>query len=623
MNGMSFLCVGPEPDPAATAQVWVSRRVILPGEAAPIPAAVVVRNGRIDAVLVPPADLPADLIVRDFGEWVLLPGLVDGHVHLNEPGRTDWEGAETGTRAAAFGGVTTLVDMPLNSSPVTTTVAALREKQAAIAGKCAVNVYFHAGIVPGNAGEIPALLEAGVVGVKAFLVHSGIDEFPAATEADLRAVMPLLQARNIPLLVHCETESCSAPSAHGATRYADYLRSRPPDWEIDAIGLVLRLCEETGCRVHIVHLSAAGALPLLQKAREAGLPVTVETAPHYLFFVSETIPDRDTRYKCAPPIRDTANREALWGGLRDGSIDLIQTDHSPCPPAMKGMETGDFGAAWGGIASIQLGLSVVWTEAARRGFSLSDVARWMATNPACALGLTDKGAIRVGADADMVVFDPEMEWTVDANRLFHRHPVTPYDGKTLRGRVRAVFVGGREVVSESLTHLNSLPAEEAAAAFLRCCGSSVWARGMAAARPFPDQAALASAAERGFDALTPDDWQEAFAHHPEIGDVSRLREKFADTAAWASGEQAGTASASEATLHALSDGNRAYRERFGFVFLVCATGKSADEMLTLLRERLPHDAATEARIAADEQRKITHLRLSRLLGDTAELLAGR
>jgi allantoinase len=403
--------------------------------------AVVVRDGRIVDVL--QGERGESLKGDDYGDLAILPGMVDVHVHVNEPGRTEWEGFETATRAAAAGGVTTFVDMPLNASPVTTNVPALEQKLAAARGKLAVDVAFHGGLVPGNAADIEPLIDAGVVGIKAFLVHSGIDEFPNATEADLRAAMPVLARRGIPLLVHAELDDSGPPPA--GRSYASYLVSRPRDWENRAVRLAISLCREYGARVHVVHLSSSDVLAELRSAKAEGLPLTVETCAHYLVFEAETIRDGDTRFKCAPPIRERENREKLWEGLRDGTIDLIASDHSPCPPAMKGLEHGDFSRAWGGISSLQLGLPAVWPEASRRGFGLTDVARWMSAAPAALVGLSHKGAIRVGADADLVAFDPNSSWTVSGERLLHRHPVTPYDGMEVAGSVRATYVRGRKV----------------------------------------------------------------------------------------------------------------------------------------------------------------------------------
>ena len=422
-----------------------SRRVVTPEGVRE--AAVVIDAGRIVAV-VPPDQIPGPLPVTDLGDDVLMPGLVDTHVHINEPGRAEWEGWETGTRAAAAGGVTTLVDMPLNSTPVTTTAAALAAKAASARGRGRVDVGFHGGLVPGNAGHIEELLDGGVFGIKAFLVPSRMDDFLNATEGDLRAVMPLLAARGVPLLVHAELAG-DAPAPTDPRRYADYLASRPRAWEQQAIEMMIGLCAEYRCPVHIVHLASADAVPALRAARAAGLPLTVETGPHYLFFESGDIADGDTRFKCAPPIRERENRERLWEALREGVIDTIASDHSPCPPEMKALEMGDFEWAWGGISSLQLGLPIVWTGARSRGFGLDDVAEWMCRAPARAVGLGDrKGAIAPGADADFVVWDPEASFPVTPDRLHHRHTMTPYEGVTLAGEVRQTWLRGAKIYQE-------------------------------------------------------------------------------------------------------------------------------------------------------------------------------
>jgi allantoinase len=425
-----------------------SRQVALPDGVRE--ASVVVRGGRIAAV-VEGAEAPAAAERVDAGDLWLLPGLVDTHVHMNEPGRTEWEGFASATRAAAAGGITTLVDMPLNSTPATTTVEALEAKRAAAAATCTVDVGFWGGVVPGNAGELDLLAAAGVLGFKCFMVASGVDDFPAVDEADLRRAMPILARLGRPLLVHAELpEPIAAATAAVAGRetrhYATWLASRPPAAEVEAIRLVLKLCAETGCRVHVVHLSAADTLPDLLRARAQGLPVTVETCPHYLAFDAEEIGEGATAFKCAPPIRERENRVRLWQALREGAIDLIASDHSPAPPALKKLESGDFMAAWGGIASLELALSAVWTAARAHGSTPADLARWMAKGPARLAGLGGrKGVIAPGADADLIVWDPDAEWTVRGAALRHRHPLTPYEGRALRGAVRTTFVRGRRV----------------------------------------------------------------------------------------------------------------------------------------------------------------------------------
>jgi allantoinase len=424
-------------------QFIASARIVTPdGER---DGAVVVRDGRIERII-GRSEIPSGVPLDDHGDLPILPGLVDVHVHVNEPGRTEWEGFETATRAAAAGGITTIVDMPLNSSPVTTTVEALRQKLSAAAGKLRVDVAFHAGLVPGNVDQIEPLIDAGVVGVKAFLVHSGIDDFPNATESDLRAAMPILARRGVPLLVHAEL---AGPAPPPGKSYASYLASRPRDWENRAVRLLIALCRAYRCPVHIVHLSSADVLDELRDAKSDGLPLTVETCPHYLVFEAGQIADGETRFKCAPPIREVENRERLWQGLADGIIDMIASDHSPCPPAMKQLETGDFARAWGGISSLQIGLRAVWTKAHRRGFSLADIARWMAVAPAKLIGLDQrKGTICPGAEADLVVFDPQARQIVRGAGLFHRHKLTPYEGLELVGRVHTTYLRGRRIYDD-------------------------------------------------------------------------------------------------------------------------------------------------------------------------------
>jgi allantoinase len=391
----------------------------------------------------------------DADDLVVSPGLVDTHVHVNEPGRTEWEGFDTATRAAAAGGVTTIVDMPLNSIPATTTVDALYKKRRAAQGKCHVDVAFWGGVVPGNAADLDGLVDAGVRGFKCFLVPSGVDEFPAVGERDLRAAMPILVRRGIPLLVHAESPAhLNLPQATPATpatrsTYSNYLATRPPEAEVEAIRLMARLAQEFHARVHIVHVASAEAADEVARSKAAGAPITAETCPHYLTFAAEEVPDGATEFKCAPPIREARHREALWDALAAGTLDLAATDHSPAPPALKC--TGDFMGAWGGIASLELSLAVVWTsarevETSQLRFDLCSLARWMSEAPARLAGLDDrKGRIAPGYDADLVVWDPDAEWTVEADRLQQRHKLTPYAGRRLRGRVQTTFVRGTPV----------------------------------------------------------------------------------------------------------------------------------------------------------------------------------
>lgn len=422
-----------------------STRVVLPSGVQP--ATVYVRDTRIDRVVMnEPAHLqPPTSDIHDVGDLVVMPGIVDTHVHVNEPGRTEWEGFETATAAAAAGGITTIVDMPLNSVPATTRLWALEAKQYA-ARHAPVEVLFWGGVVPGNAGDLDALADNGVPGFKCFLTPSGVEEFGSVEESDLRLALPTLQRRGRPLLVHAEWPASlkPIPAAANTRVYATWLESRPARAEVDAITLLIDLCRVFRAHIHIVHLSAAEALPMLRAAREEGLPLTVETCPHYLTFCAEEIPDEATLFKCAPPIRGRDNRDALWRALVDGDIDLIATDHSPCPPALKG--DGDFLRAWGGIAALELSLPAVWTGASARGVALERVARWLSLAPARLAGLEGrKGSIAAGKDADLVVWDPEAEFVVDERRLHQRHKRTPYAGLTLRGRVMETHARGRVV----------------------------------------------------------------------------------------------------------------------------------------------------------------------------------
>jgi allantoinase len=418
--------------------MWIrSERVVVPGR---IEAACIeIRDGRIAAIS--PHEHAAEI---DVGDRAILPGLVDTHVHVNEPGRTEWEGFTTATRAAAAGGYTTLVDMPLNNLPETTTVENLRAKESAARGKCMVDYGFWGGVVADNQQHIAALADAGVLGYKSFLVNPGIDGFTMVDRQQLERAMTAVARTGLPLLVHAELpEFLDSTQSGDWNRYATYLASRPDAAEVEAIRLMIDLSRKYGCRVHIVHLASAQALADLKTARAEGLPISVETCPHYLHFAAEEIADGSTVHKCAPPIRPRANQERLWQALMDGDIDLIATDHSPCMPEMK---RGNFQEAWGGIASLQLALSVVWTDMRRRSLPLTHIARWMSEQPAKLAGLSHrKGAIEVGRDADLMVFDPTATWKIDASKLQHRHPNTPYDGETLDGVVEMTFVRGEKV----------------------------------------------------------------------------------------------------------------------------------------------------------------------------------
>jgi len=431
-----------------------SNRVVTPNGV--VDATVVIKNGLIEQVV--PGFIENAL---DVGDKVLMPGIVDPHVHINEPGRTEWEGFDTATRAAMAGGITTLVDMPLNSSPVTTTVKAFDEKLESTRNKLHVNCGFWGGVIPGNETEIEPLIEKGVLGFKAFLIHSGIDEFPNVKEQDLRKVMPIIAKHNLPLLVHCElTEGSQKTIQHSTynihlTSYKHHLASRPRKWEDDAIALMIRLCEEFNCHVHVVHLSSSNSIGQIVKAKQKGLPLTVETSQHYLYFTAEQIGDGQTQFKCAPPIREKENNEKLWQALKDGVIDFVATDHSPSTPDLKQLQTGDFTKAWGGIASLQLALPVLWTAAKRHDCSIADVAKWLCENSSRLPGLENsKGKILKGHDADLVVWDPEQKFVVTENIIRHKHKITPYLSEELYGVVQQTWLSGKKVFDSGKMELS-------------------------------------------------------------------------------------------------------------------------------------------------------------------------
>jgi allantoinase len=416
-------------------------RVVLPD--GPVPAQVVIAGGKIRTVGPLHAALARGRVVRLAPDEVLLPGLVDTHVHVNEPGRTEWEGFATATAAAAAGGITTIVDMPLNSLPPVTSTGALAQKRAAAGPQCQVDVGFWAGAVPGNEAARTALHAAGAFGFKCFTVDSGVPEFPPLDAAGLEQAAAQLAGLGAVLLVHAEDAGCIAAAA--GREYAAFLRSRPDEAERRAVALVIDVARRTGVRAHILHVSSASVLPLLAAARADGVPVTAETCPHYLALAAEDVPAGATQFKCCPPIRGRANREQLWDGLRTGTLDCVVSDHSPCPPALKRLDEGDFRTAWGGIASLQLALPVVWTSGRERGCTLADLVRWMAAAPAALAGLTAKGAIEAGRDADLVAFAPDASFTVEPAKLAHRHPLTPYAGQRLTGVVRRTWLRGRSI----------------------------------------------------------------------------------------------------------------------------------------------------------------------------------
>jgi allantoinase len=426
------------------------RRVGTPGALGP--AAIHIARGRIAAVTAFD-DLRPGADVVEAGRLTIFPGLVDTHVHINEPGRTEWEGFATATKAAAAGGVTTLLDMPLNSIPATVSVEALARKREAAAARCAVDVGFLGGLVPGNLPQIAALHDAGVFGFKCFLVPSGVEEFPQVTEADLRAVLPTIAALDTVLMVHAELDDgADGPVGGGldSRHYATWLATRPVAMEVDAVKLVCRLAEDFGARIHVVHISSAQAVDVVAEARSRGVPVTGETCPHYLTFAAEDVPDGATEFKCAPPIRSGEHRRRLWAAVASGELGMVVSDHSPAPSDLKCRESGDFLRAWGGVASLQLSLPVVWSGARERDIPLEEVAERMGEMPARLTGLSGtKGAIVAGADADLVLWDPEQEFVVEPGMIRHRHPLTPYLGRRLAGVVEATYLRGQLVFSRN------------------------------------------------------------------------------------------------------------------------------------------------------------------------------
>jgi allantoinase len=433
------------------AHAFLSKRIVTPQGTRP--GALLVKDGIIQAIC-QSSEVPADTAIHECEDDALLPGLVDTHVHINQPGRTEWEGFETATRAAAAGGYTTLIDMPLNCLPETTTVAALELKRAAAEGNCFVDWGAWGGAVADNQGHILPLASAGVLGFKCFLIYPGCDGFTMIDQQQLEAALPSIAATGLPLLVHAELAG-PIDAAMQDLRDADwrsyrtYLASRPDKAELDAIRLMIRLCRQYRFRLHIVHLSTALALNELKAARSEGLPISVETCPHYLHFAAEDIKDEATLLKCAPPIRSQQNQDALWRGLQDGIIDMIVTDHSPCPPGMKSMETGRFDLAWGGIAGLSLALSIIHTDCSRRGFTLGHLARWMSSAPAALAGIgSQAGSLAPGRDANFIVFDTQAEFSVSTDRLHYRHAISPYLGEHLYGTVKATYLRGEAVYKD-------------------------------------------------------------------------------------------------------------------------------------------------------------------------------
>ena len=430
---------------------------------------IITANGQISGAVIITDHIISDVVteldnnfkgpIQDVGESVVMPGLIDCHVHINEPGRTEWEGFETATKAAAAGGITTLIEMPLNASPVTTSAKNFEIKLKATENKLAVNCGFWGGVVPDNLNDLDELLESGVFGLKAFLTHSGIDDFPNTSAHHLRKALAVLKKKNMPLLVHCELDEPNKDEillTQTPRSYQAYLKSRPKEWENKAVKLMIDLCRETAAKVHIVHVSSAEAVPLIAAAKKEGLPISAETCPHYLFFNAEEIPDGATTFKCAPPIREKENNEKLWEALSNGTIDFVVTDHSPAPPNLKEIETGDFKKAWGGIAGLQFSLPVMWTAARKRGVSVETISKWMCSNVANFMQLNkQKGKIEKGFDADIVVWNPNKQFKVTTEMIQHRHKITPYKGLDLFGVVEQTYVNGSKIFDGGkMIHLN-------------------------------------------------------------------------------------------------------------------------------------------------------------------------
>jgi len=428
-----------------------SSRVVINGKVRS--AVIEIKDGLIKAIH--DYDAVVDCKIEDVGSDVIMPGLVDSHVHINEPGRTEWEGFNTATQAAAAGGITTLVDMPLNCIPVTIDKASFQEKLDSVHDKLWVDCGFWGGVVPSSVDSLDELLSAGVLGCKSFLIDSGIEEFPNMQAQDLRKAMPILAKHNAPYLIHAELD-CGAPPAKITKSYQSFLDSRPKSWENDAIDMMIDLNREVksnglDCHVHIVHLSSSEAIANIEAARDEGISLTIETCPHYLTLASENIPDGKTLFKCCPPIREEENRQRLWQGLKDGAIDFIVSDHSPCTPQLKHIDSGDIEKAWGGISALQFGLPLIWTEAKIQGFDITDITRWMSEKTAKFIGMDHiKGHIKVGHHADFVVFDDQAGYEISNEMIKHRHKITPYVGRYVEGSVIATYLRGQKVYSNNM-----------------------------------------------------------------------------------------------------------------------------------------------------------------------------
>ncbi len=426
-----------------------SRKVVLGREMKS--ALIVFDNGKVESIRQYNSETEFD--VTDYGELVIMPALVDTHVHINEPGREEWEGFKTATMAAAAGGITTIIDMPLNSIPATVNYNALQEKVKAAEGKLHVDCGFYGGIIPGNEGELEALANAGVFGFKAFMIDSGVVEFPHVSEQDLRSALKKLSRfdKKVPLLVHAELESQIEFRNENESSFNSFLTTRPDKWETDAIKVLVKLSKEFEYHIHVVHVSSSQSIDIIRKAKDSGLKITAETCPHYLFFSAEEIEDGETKFKCTPPIRSAENREMLWEAVKEGVIDFIVSDHSPCPEDMKYASEGSFIKAWGGISGLQTAFQAVWTGARRRGISLQDISDKMSSAPARFIGLAEKkGSIAEGCEADFLIFDEENKFTVDERKLFCKNLITPYHGRELQGTVRATYLRGKKIYDNGI-----------------------------------------------------------------------------------------------------------------------------------------------------------------------------
>ena len=437
-------------------QAIYSTRVFIAGEL--ITAAVIFSDGIITAI-VNIDEIPAHCQSTDMGDLVIMPGLIDTHVHINEPGRTDWEGFNAATQAAAAGGITTVIDMPLNCIPVTTTLDAVEVKHKCLEKQMWVDIGFHGGVIPDNEDELDAMIAAGINTFKAFMIDSGVDEFPASDSATLDKAMPILAKGNATLLVHAELDSCLKEyTPKDNSSYQEFLDSRPDAWEVNAIEEIIRLSKKHNCKAHIVHLSSAKAIGLIKQAQLDGIRITAETCPHYLTLSSDSIPDGDGRFKCCPPIRDDDNQNELWKALEDGTIAFIVSDHSPCTPALKRLEDHNLWEAWGGISSLQFGLSLIWTAIQKRGYTIAHLVKWMCERPACLVNLENyKGKIKKGYQADFVIWNPEASHKINKKDILHKNKLSAYEHHIVSGVVEQTILRGEIIFNRNETNFHNNP----------------------------------------------------------------------------------------------------------------------------------------------------------------------